>query len=228
ERVRLALVIPHLQRALQLHRRVAVLRQGREVVQQALDRLPTGILFVDGECRPIARNHRADEILEAGDLVLRSGRLSACDEIATGELHRLIAACMDTANGDGTGAGGVLQICRAPTQPSLQVLVSPMRSMCDLLGHEESIAAVFVSDPGLPIDLEHERLCQLYGLSRVEAEFALRIVQGRSVEEASKSLRLAVNTGRAYLKRIFSKTGVHRQSDLVRLVLVGPAYPRAA
>jgi PAS domain-containing protein len=69
ERARLALVVPHLQRALELHRRVAVLRREREITQLALDRLPTGILFVDREARPIARNRRAEEMLEAGDLV---------------------------------------------------------------------------------------------------------------------------------------------------------------
>jgi DNA-binding CsgD family transcriptional regulator len=32
---------------------------------------------------------------------------------------------------------------------------------------------------------------------------------------------ITVNTARAYLKRIYSKTGVRRQPELVRLLLLG-------
>lgn len=226
ERAYVSLVVPHLQRALQLHRRVAVLRRERLIAQEALDRLPTGILFLDAEARLIAWNRRAEEMLSAGDLLLRSGRLATADPDETSRLHRLVAACQATADGRGAAVGGVLQITRRAGQHALQVLVSPMRSLCELLGRERSIAVVFVSDPDQPIDAESERLVQLYGLTPVEAALALRLARGQTVEEASRGLRIAVNTGRAYLKRIFSKTGVHRQADLVRLVLIGPARLR--
>jgi DNA-binding CsgD family transcriptional regulator len=85
---------------------------------------------------------------------------------------------------------------------------------------------VFVVDPDLPIEVDGERLCQLYGLTRVESNLARLIAEGRTVEEAAAALRIAVNTARAYLKRVFDKTGVRRQAELVRLLLAGPAQLR--
>ncbi|MNE33064.1 hypothetical protein D3C80_1267090 [compost metagenome] len=40
-----------------------------------------------------------------------------------------------------------------------------------------------------------------------------------SLEEASERLNIRRNTARAHLRSIFSKTGVRRQTELVRIML---------
>jgi DNA-binding CsgD family transcriptional regulator len=45
--------------------------------------------------------------------------------------------------------------------------------------------------------------------------------QGKSVDAAASAMGISVNTARAYLKRIYGKTGVRRQPELVRLLLLG-------
>jgi DNA-binding CsgD family transcriptional regulator len=64
-------------------------------------------------------------------------------------------------------------------------------------------------------------LRELYTLTAVEARLATRLSQGQSVEEAAAEMGVTVNTARAYLKRIYSKIGVRRQSDLIRRLLLG-------
>lgn len=49
------------------------------------------------------------------------------------------------------------------------------------------------------------------------------LVQGLSVSEISESLEVTSNTVRTHLKRIFDKTDIASQSQLVRLILTGPA-----
>jgi DNA-binding CsgD family transcriptional regulator len=49
------------------------------------------------------------------------------------------------------------------------------------------------------------------------------MMQGCPVEEAADQLGVSVNTAKTHLKRVFAKTGVTRQAELVYLLLTGPA-----
>ena len=63
---------------------------------------------------------------------------------------------------------------------------------------------------------------ELYALTVVEARLAAWLAQGKSVHEAAAAMGITVNTARAYLKRIYDKTGVRRQPELVRVLLSLP------
>ena len=60
---------------------------------------------------------------------------------------------------------------------------------------------------------------QLYNLTPAETALALELANGLSLEEASETLSIRRNTARAHLRSIFSKTGVRRQTELVRIML---------
>jgi DNA-binding CsgD family transcriptional regulator len=47
------------------------------------------------------------------------------------------------------------------------------------------------------------------------------LLQGKSVEEAAAAMGVTVNTARTRLKRIYNKTGIRRQPELVRRLLLG-------
>ena len=44
---------------------------------------------------------------------------------------------------------------------------------------------------------------------------------GKSLEEAASARGISMNTARSHIKHIFAKTGVSRQGELVRMMLVG-------
>jgi DNA-binding CsgD family transcriptional regulator len=81
---------------------------------------------------------------------------------------------------------------------------------------------------------EHaERVVQaLFGLSPVEARISKLLADGLTPTEAADRMRMRPNTLRGYMKSIFVKLDLHRQSELVRLVtttaglLRGLACPR--
>ncbi|HLW26409.1 MAG TPA: helix-turn-helix transcriptional regulator, partial [Kiloniellales bacterium] len=58
-----------------------------------------------------------------------------------------------------------------------------------------------------------------FGLTAAEAELALEIMRGDGREAAAARLGITVATVRTHLLHIFEKTGVHRQAELVRLLL---------
>jgi DNA-binding CsgD family transcriptional regulator len=84
--------------------------------------------------------------------------------------------------------------------------------------HPRNISiAAFISDPNYCRGPSIETLQSLYRLTRVEAEVVQLICQGYSPAKAAQKLRISVHTVRSYLKIIFSKIGVNRQADVVRL-----------
>ena len=59
-----------------------------------------------------------------------------------------------------------------------------------------------------------------YGLTSAEAVVAQLLVQhAGSVRDIADRLGVSVNTAKTHLKRIFDKTGVRRQSALIKLLL---------
>jgi DNA-binding CsgD family transcriptional regulator len=66
-------------------------------------------------------------------------------------------------------------------------------------------------------------IARLYGLSDREAALAEAISLGATIVEAGETLHLSQETARNYTKRIYAKTGVSGQADLMRLLLGGLA-----
>ena len=64
---------------------------------------------------------------------------------------------------------------------------------------------------------------QLYRLTPAEAKLAKALAAGQSLSEAAEELSVGQSTLRSHLKSIFVKTQTKRQSELVRLFMLGPA-----
>jgi DNA-binding CsgD family transcriptional regulator len=99
-------------------------------------------------------------------------------------------------------------------------MVVPLRTKPQGLRDRAPAAAVFVSDPDVRLESSEQHLRGLYALTVVEARLAAWLSQGKSVSEAAEAMGITVNTARAYLKRVYDKTGVRRQAELVRLLLL--------
>lgn len=66
-----------------------------------------------------------------------------------------------------------------------------------------------------------QRMRRLYGLTEAEARVMAALTLGRTVEEIARENGVRTSTVRAQVRSIFEKTGVNRQTDLVRLGLTG-------
>jgi DNA-binding CsgD family transcriptional regulator len=79
-------------------------------------------------------------------------------------------------------------------------------------------------EPRLPADF----LKDLFDLTPAEAAVAMRILSCDGLKSVADSLGVTLSTVRVHLQRVFEKTEVHRQSELVRLLLeVLPAISHA-
>ena len=64
-----------------------------------------------------------------------------------------------------------------------------------------------------------QELCALFGLTPAEARVATAIFDGMSMREAADALQVAHNTVRVQLARVYEKTGVTRQAELVKMMM---------
>jgi DNA-binding CsgD family transcriptional regulator len=215
-------LLPHLQRALRTHRRMAALELERDAAFRALDHLPWGVIVVDEHRNRLSANRYAQEILVAGDgLTARGNTLRAEFADETARLDQLLRSALDRTGQQGSSAAGALSITRPSGAHPLSVVVVPLHIKTEALGERGPIAAIFVTDPDIPLGSHEQHLRELYALTAGEARLASWLLQGKSVEEAATAMGITVNTVRAYLKRIYDKTGVRRQPELMRLMLLG-------
>jgi DNA-binding CsgD family transcriptional regulator len=64
----------------------------------------------------------------------------------------------------------------------------------------------------------------LFQLTAMEASLACSLVAGQSVTGAARKMGITVNTVRGHLKKIFIKTRLARQAELIDLILRSPVY----
>lgn len=220
-------LIPHLQRAFQLHRRLVKLKGEHEVVSEALDRVPVGVLLLDAKGRVVLANRSAREILASKDgLSLQKDGIHAGRPAETTALRQLVSEAFQTGSRKGMGSGGVLSISRPSMRRPYSLFVTPLRAEQSAFGEPTAVAAVFVSDPERKPETNPEVLKRLYGFTPAEARVAAKLLQGESVEEAADDLHVSVNTARTHVKSMFGKTDTHRHRELIRILLSGIATIR--
>jgi DNA-binding NarL/FixJ family response regulator len=182
-----------------------------------LNRLPMGVVAVDRSARVLFMNSSGAQCLDEEDglTVGPTGICRASRPAATAELHKLIEGAVD---GGESCPPRAVSLNRSGSDRPLSVVVAPLVSWPGA----EAVAVLLVSDPERQPLPSVETVGRLFELTDAEARLALALTEGRRIEEAAEALGLTISSARTYLKRIFGKTGVTRQAELVRLVLAAP------
>jgi DNA-binding CsgD family transcriptional regulator len=81
------------------------------------------------------------------------------------------------------------------------------------------IAPRFLPFGMCPSPAQVAAVARSFGLTRAEAKLLDRLVFGRPAAAVARELGISPTTVKTHLAHIFGKTGVTRQSDLIRLVL---------
>lgn len=209
-------LLPHVQRALRLHRLCRELRNEAAVVHEASDCVSTAILLIAPDGCILSANHAARRMLQARDPIASDGReLRLSDSTMTARLRLAIAQAANIWQEPSVKPATFRVI--SSNSKSYEVVVTPLARRDTLFGKGAAVA-VTVPDPYFSRAEAIRRLVVVYGLTPAESRMAEKIVSGVNVKTAALELNISTNTAREYLKRVFSKTGVTRQAELVRLV----------
>jgi DNA-binding CsgD family transcriptional regulator/PAS domain-containing protein len=207
-------LMPHLQTAARLHHRIAGLETRLESATAALDCLPRALIVTDSSGRILHMNRRAEVLLKSNSgLSAAADGLRAASSPQTARLRELIARTASTIAGNGQHPGGVMQLQRVGQHP-LKLQIAPLASSSG-----RATVAIFVGEPERSPTPDPTLLAGWLDLSPTEARLTAAIAGGGTIQRFSNEAGVSLNTTRTLLKRVFSKTGVSRQADLVRLAL---------
>jgi DNA-binding CsgD family transcriptional regulator len=221
-------VVPHVRRALQIHRRLSAAQFEHTVAVEALDAVPCAVFLVNADARVLLANVRGRAMLAANDgLSTERSRLSAWDPHETTRLRGLCAAVAGTRGDLPPHPGGVLALSRCVSEhPPLHVVVAAAPSAEPLgLSDERVTAVVFVSDPAEERAPSEALLRQAYGLTAAESQVAARIAVGRTLADIATERGSALETVRRQSKQILAKTGARHRGELVRMLCALPRAP---
>lgn len=219
-------LIPHLNRAVAIQRRIAEAEQQAATSSAALNRIALGAIIVDVRARPLLVNRLAEHILAQHEgLSLTPAGLVADSPRSTALLRAAIRDTITSAARDGHTASIGLRLDRRGSGRPLEIIVVSLKNP-RRIAIAQQMAIVFIADPERAHITPEGLLRDLYGLTTAEARLAIALAQGASLAVAASRLTVSRNTAHAQLKIIFEKTGTTNQSELLRLLHRGAAAIR--
>jgi DNA-binding CsgD family transcriptional regulator len=217
----LTLLAPHLKRAIEIQ---VMLEQSELVHAQyvdACDRMGVATLILDTKGNLLQYNKSAEALLrEADGLSLANDRLEASNSGSNRELRRLLneglARCDSIAE---PVVSNVMPVVRPSGKANLVLFVQSLPTAKLRSGRHRPALTVFIRDPEFRTQAPVAIAQRVYNLTQAETVLTLELVNGLSLDEAAERLNIRRNTDRAHLRSIFAKTGVQRQTTLVRMIL---------
>ncbi|GAB3291370.1 helix-turn-helix transcriptional regulator [Parahaliea aestuarii] len=176
-------------------------------------------------CNPVAR-----ALLSSSELIAeRQGRLAARRSGDQQRLQALLAECAGTPENSPTLAPALRMETESPNS-GLYLLLKPLPAGAeagllppDLIPAEASAdgprIAVYISTPEILSPEQQGILQQLFDFTPSEAQLAISLANGMSLEQIAEERCVSRNTLRTHLRGAFQKSGVNQQSALVSLVL---------
>jgi DNA-binding CsgD family transcriptional regulator len=223
ERALLRFILPHLKRAIRQQVRVESLESERSLFAGAVNRLALGVISLAANGSIVDMNDEARRILAERDGIAlgAGGGLTTDSAQEKRDLLKLIEQAVRKSAGKGApSVAEAMPITRPSGRSRLGVLIKALPSG-SWPEHERSPAAVlYLRDPEASVPQASQEIARrLLGLTRVETRLAMYLTDGYSLDETADLMNIRRNTARTHLRSIFSKTGVTRQTMLVRLML---------
>ncbi|UJW82634.1 helix-turn-helix transcriptional regulator [Hydrogenophaga sp. SL48] len=207
---RLADLAPHIGQAFLLTDQLRASMERDERLRDLLDTLCFGVVLCSENGRVQWVNRQATALLTPGAaLCLQGDHLYGRIAQDTQSLLAALSAAMRA----GPQRVGYLRLGQGAQ--ALHVAIRP--------GDDPASLMLVLSSAAVALEMPAGALENLFGLTPTEARLLGAIATGSTVEAYAQQRGVSVGTARVQLKQIQSKTGQHRQSDLVRLVLSSAA-----
>ena len=218
-------LLPHIKRALNLHLSIHQDRKVISLYSRAMAQLMVGVVVLDKDCQVIECNPAATAILEMQDGLRVIGKqLEATYANDNRKLQRMVKDALTHNENSKVALTEAVSISRPSGQLSWGVVVQSISPDQWTEGKQRPAVAVFVRDTEGKTQPPVRLAQQLFQLTPAETMLAIQLANGLSLEEAAEALNIRRNTARAHLRSIFSKTGVRRQTELVRIFLNSVAW----
>jgi len=220
-REQLEMLLPHIRRAVDTESRLGRLQKEKELLAEALDHVTEAVALVDRIGRVVRVNRAAEAVLRSADGMdtAADGRLVLGTSDARATLASALAQCASPllwTPGVGVTPPTQIMVRRSRGRPLLLTL-QPLPK--EHAGAFNAVALLFISDPDARTEDRGAILRKAYRLSGREAQLVQALASGETLKQYALRNDVSYETARSQLRRIFDKTGVRRQAELVPLVL---------
>lgn len=223
EREYLQLLVPHLRAAIETRAKLDEVTLELAHYSSAMDKLAMGALMMNRHGRVLHVSRAARAILDQREgIFLADDRLEFRDREDSRRIKQMICRALEADPSDVSEVVSAARVQLSPYKPHLRLIVQPVYERVRDSSRSPRGVAIFMSideDKSDDSDVPAELVQRLFCLTPKEAALALKLSGGLSLQEAAQTLRISPNTARAHLRSIFSKTGIDRQTKLVRAIL---------
>ena len=214
----LAVLNKHLHRAMTVQKRVNKLEQLLIQSCNMLDLIEFGLVLFNSKNTPVFVNAAAKRIFDANDgLSIGSHALVIGNKRAEDKFNNILQGSFAKDQPVSKQTGGIVKVQRMSRRKPYSLLMTPMRFHNTESGNVSY--AVYIFDPEQQRTSAIDLFTSSYDLSPSEAELALCLAQGDSLEDAAAKRGVSRNTAKTQLHSIFSKTETNRQAELLSLML---------
>lgn len=221
----LALLVPHITRALKINRLTAAAQEAERIAGVALEAIDAAAVILTSDGRPMRLNGKAEALMRHG-AVLKLDQFGTLHAACAGEDASLASAFVQQRAARVPAAAGPLRLT------SQRDGTKHVAWVVGATGHEaggNSAVARAASKPRLLVLLVHpvgrhlvipaEDIRRAFDLTSAEARLVAALVAGRTSADYAAEAGLSRHTVRNHLAAAFAKSGTSRQSELVALVI---------
>ena len=177
-------------------------------------------IILNAELEVLSANNQAKQILTAGDGVFLRRNALRCSQSA--DQKKLEDACrelMARKPEDGRASHTCsISVDRTSTDTKWDVHIRIVERKNVVFGDGGPELVMLLRGPVRECAPSQSRLIEMFAVTPAEAKLIAHLVDGLTLTAAAEALGVSRNTARAQLSSIFSKTGVNRQNQLVKLV----------
>ncbi|EJM31258.1 MULTISPECIES: helix-turn-helix transcriptional regulator [Pseudomonas] len=220
EKTLLAHFIPHLERSIKVHMQLNRIEVERNLYAGAVNQMAVGTIILDEAGKVLQTNQVADRLIQEKDgIKLVNDGLQVGTDRDTQEFRRLVKQSLLSQKSSNPSMVEALRVQRPSGRADLGIIVRsvPLSEWSE--GKQCPTVVIFISDPEQQSTAPQEIVRALFDFTPAETQLAMLLANGLTLDEASEELGISRNTARAHLRSTFSKTGVTRQTMLVRLIL---------
>lgn len=210
------LLLPHLRRAVTISNVLDVRTVERDRMAETLDTLRNAVMLISERGAILHANRSAEDmLLNRHPIVSNGGSLIATSRSANNELQKAIKlASRDESKLGRTGVS--IRLTETNLHPMFAHVLPMTGGDVRTRLHPAAVAAVFIDANS---DDKHAAVtfAAAFKLTPAETKVTNCLVAGRTLADTAEELGIAMTTVKTHLNNIFQKTGVRRQSELMRL-----------
>ena len=214
------MLLPHIRSAFYVRGMLGRSESMGNLYADAINRLSVATILLNDKGVVQKLNNYAQTLLDTADgLKLVGDRLEASYPSDNKELQKRIKDAFDARERRQPINSEPLSVTRPSGEVNLGIVFEAVPDSGWLDDGDRSALLLYVRDAVNKSTVSSSVAKELFDFTPAETALALELANGLSLEDTAEKLGIMRNTARAHLRAIFSKTGVRRQAELVRVML---------